>query len=88
MKVLKFIAKALGFILLAIIIAVAVAYGLIAFQTSRTQINYQDEITKYSEKYNVDPLLTAAIVKVESDFDNDAESHQGAKGLMQLLDNT
>ncbi len=66
----------------------AVSYGVIAYQTSRTQINYQDQINEYSNKYNVDPLLTASIVKVESDFDNDAQSHQGAKGLMQLLDET
>lgn len=88
MKVLKFIGKVLGFILLTVITLVAVSYGVIAYQTSRTQINYQDQINEYSNKYNVDPLLTASIVKVESDFDNDAQSHQGAKGLMQLLDET
>lgn len=88
MKVLKFIGKVLGFILLTILTLVAVSYGVIAYQTSRTQINYQDQINEYSDKYNVDPLLTASIVKVESDFDNDAQSHQGAKGLMQLLDET
>lgn len=88
MKVLKFIGKVLGFILLTILTLVAVSYRVIAYQTSRTQINYQDQINEYSNKYNVDPLLTASIVKVESDFDNDAQSHQGAKGLMQLLDET
>ena len=88
MKVLKIIGKILGFIILAIITLILGAYGIIAYQTSRTQINYQDEITEYSEKYDVDPLLTASIVKVESDFDNDAESQQGAHGLMQLLDQT
>lgn len=88
MKVLKFIGKVLGFILLTILTLVAVSYGVIAYQTSRAQINYQDQINEYSNKYNVDPLLTASIVKVESDFDNDAQSHQGAKGLMQLLDET
>lgn len=88
MKVLKFIGKVLGFILLTVLTLVAVSYGVIAYQTSRTQINYQDQINEYSNKYNVDSLLTASIVKVESDFDNDAQSHQGAKGLMQLLDET
>lgn len=88
MKALKFIGKLIGFILLAIITLVLAAYGVIAYQTSRTQISYQDEITEYSEKYNIDPLLTASIVKVESDYDNDAESQQGAHGLMQILDQT
>lgn len=88
MKVLKFIGKVIGYILLAILLAIALSYGIIAYQTSRTQINYQDQITETSEKFNIDPILTASIVKVESDFDNDAQSHQGAQGLMQLLDDT
>lgn len=88
MKVIKFIGRALGFILLAILVFFAIVYGMIAYQTSRTQISYQDEIYEYSEKYNVDPLLTASIIKVESDFDNNAQSHQGAHGLMQLLEDT
>lgn len=88
MKVVKFIGKVLGFIVLAIGIFFAIVYGLIAYQTSRTQISYQDQIYEYSEKYNVDPLLTASIIKVESDFDNNAQSHQGAHGLMQLLEDT
>lgn len=88
MKVLKFIGKVIGYILLAILLAIALSYGIIAYQTSRTKINYQDQITETSEKFNIDPILTASIVKVESDFDNDAQSHQGAQGLMQLLDDT
>lgn len=88
MKVIKFLGKTLGFIVLAIGIFFAIVYGLIAYQTSRTQISYQKEINEYSEKYNVDPLLTASIIKVESDFDNNAQSHQGAHGLMQLLEDT
>ena len=88
MKVLKFIGKVIGFILLTLLTIIAISYGIIAYHSSRTQINYQDEIREYSNKYNVDPLLTASIVKVESDFDNGAESHKGAKGLMQLLDET
>ena len=74
--------------LLIILLAIVLSYGIIAYQTSRTQINYQDQITETSENFNIDPLLTASIVKVESDFDNDAQSHQGAQGLMQLLDET
>lgn len=88
MKVIKWFGKIIGFILLAILISFVVCYGLVAYQTSRTRINYQDEIYEYSEKYNVDPLLTASIIKVESDFDKEAKSHQGAQGLMQLLDET
>ncbi|MDO5047938.1 MAG: lytic transglycosylase domain-containing protein [Anaerococcus sp.] len=88
MKVIKTIVKALGFILLGLMILLALSFGLISYQTSRSQISYQEEIYKYSDKYNIDPLLTASIIKVESDFDNNAQSHQGAHGLMQLLEDT
>ena len=88
MKVIKWIGKLIGFILLAILILFVVCYLSIAYQTSRSKINYQEEIYEYSEKYNVDPLLTASIIKVESDYNKDAKSNQGAQGLMQLLDET
>lgn len=88
MKVIKWFGKLIGFIFLAILILFLVCYATIAYQTSRTRISYQNEIYEASEKYNVDPLLTASIIKVESDFDKDAKSHQGAQGLMQLLDET
>lgn len=88
MKVIKWIGKLLGFILLAILILFVVCYLSIAYQTSRSKINYQEEIYEYSEKYNVDPLLTASIIKVESDYNKDAKSDRGAQGLMQLLDET
>ena len=88
MKVIKWIGKLIGFILLAILILFVVCSLSIAYQTSRSKINYQEEIYEYSEKYNVDPLLTASIIKVESDYNKDAKSNQGAQGLMQLLDET
>lgn len=88
MKIIKNIGKVIGFILLAILLLFVISYGIIAYHTSRTRIDYQEEIYEYSEKYNVDPLLTASIVKVESDFNPNASSHQGAQGLMQLIDQT
>ena len=49
---------------------------------------YDDLVNKYSEKYDVDPLLVFAIIKAESNFDADVVSQSGAIGLMQLMDNT
>ncbi|MDU3199086.1 MAG: lytic transglycosylase domain-containing protein [Anaerococcus hydrogenalis] len=84
MKALKSIFKILGLIVIGIVMAIIISFSIVAYQTSRQKIAYQDEIKKYSEKYNMDPLLIASIIKVESDYDNGAHSNQNAKGLMQL----
>ena len=46
---------------------------------------YDLYIKTAARKYNVDPMLVKAVIFVESDFDRYAESHKGAKGLMQLM---
>lgn len=86
MKALKSIFKIIGLIIISVVMAIIISFSIVAYQTSRQKIAYQDQIKKYSEKYNMDPLLIASIIKVESDYDNEAHSNQNAKGLMQLLD--
>lgn len=88
MKVLKSILKIFGLIIISFLMVAVISFSLIAYQTSRQKIAYQEEIYKYSEKYNVDPLLVSSIIKVESDFDINAHSSQDAMGLMQLLENS
>ncbi len=45
-------------------------------------------INKYAEKYDIDPLLVASIINVESSFREEALSSRNAKGLMQISDIT
>lgn len=47
-------------------------------------IHYSDLIEKYSNEYEIDPHLVAAIMKNESRFDSSAVSKKDAKGLMQI----
>ena len=45
---------------------------------------YREDINRYSEIYDLDPFLVAAIIKVESGYNKDAISNKDARGLMQI----
>ncbi|WP_045861581.1 lytic transglycosylase domain-containing protein [Teredinibacter purpureus] len=46
---------------------------------------YRPFIVSISERYQVSPVLTEAVIHVESYFDPEAVSRAGAMGLMQLM---
>jgi soluble lytic murein transglycosylase-like protein len=46
---------------------------------------FDQMIRNASEKYNVEPALIKAIIKAESNFNHQAVSPKGARGLMQLM---
>ena len=49
---------------------------------------HKEAIEKYSKEYDLDPYLVLAVIKAESKFNSIAESHKGAKGLMQITEST
>lgn len=51
-------------------------------------IPYADLITFYALKNDLDPALVAAVIEKESNFDPDAVSPMGARGLMQIMPTT
>jgi soluble lytic murein transglycosylase-like protein len=52
------------------------------------EVPFAEDIVEAAGTHEVDPLLVAAVVEVESTFDPEAGSHKGAVGLMQLLPST
>lgn len=45
-------------------------------------------VQKYSKKYNIEQSLVCAIINTESGFDKNVVSNKGARGLMQIMENT
>ena len=44
-----------------------------------------DIVREYAEEFHIDYRLVLAMIKQESQFDRNAESERGAKGLMQIM---
>ncbi|MFC5405414.1 lytic transglycosylase domain-containing protein [Cohnella soli] len=51
-------------------------------------IKYTEEIKDNAAHYGLDPLLIAAIIRVESNYKVNAVSPKGAVGIMQLMPDT
>lgn len=51
-------------------------------------IYYKEEIRQHAMANELDPLIIAAIIKVESNYKPGAESRKGALGIMQIMPDT
>lgn len=49
---------------------------------------YEEIVTYYANEYDVDKNLIYAVIKAESNFDENAISNKGALGLMQIMEDT
>ncbi len=59
-----------------------------AFYDSFFPVKYDEEITRFSNEYNLEKELVFAVIKAESGFDNRKISEKGATGLMQIMPET
>lgn len=50
--------------------------------------SYSAAVERWAEEYGVDPLLIDTFIRTESGFDPKAESNVGARGLMQITEET
>lgn len=78
-------------------LTVVLIFGLVSFAfafapsllfKSMYPLRYADEIAASAATHGVDPYLVAAVIRSESSWDPEASSHQGARGLMQLMPET
>ncbi len=49
---------------------------------------YENYVDTYSDMYDLDPLFVLSVMKTESNFDENAQSHKNAVGLMQITGDT
>ena len=59
-----------------------------AAERARHPLYYADLISLYSEAQGLDPALVSAVILCESSYDPAAVSRLGARGLMQLMEDT
>lgn len=79
-------------ILIAISILLIFIIFIIAYKEKILKIiypkTYSEIVTTYAEKYGVDSNLIFAVIKAESNFEENAVSNKSAIGLMQIVENT
>ena len=81
--------KALFLLLAAVLLGVWAVRGASGrYYKMAYPMKYQHQVEQYSREFGVDPALVYAIIRTESSFQPDATSPIGARGLMQLTEDT
>lgn len=82
---MKFIKKV--FLKLIFLVVLIIAFGMTSQYIIKENFfpyKYKEYVDFYSNKYDLDPLFVLAVIKTESKFNDDAQSHKNAVGLMQI----
>lgn len=78
-------------LLLALLLVVGACVAFVGrkqMQNLEYPRKYETYVTYYADKYDLDPLVLYAFIRTESNFDPRAESNVGARGLMQITEDT
>ncbi|MDP4134159.1 MAG: lytic transglycosylase domain-containing protein, partial [Bacillota bacterium] len=73
---------------LKVLLTILLAAFVILYALNSVKVKYRDEMNSSADKYGLDKHMVYAVVKAESNFDNDAVSYKGAMGLMQITGET
>lgn len=75
-------------IIVLILLAIVGYFGYNRFIENSYPIKYQSYVEKYAAENNLNKYFVYAVIKTESGFDPYAESNVGARGLMQIMEDT
>lgn len=88
MRVRKQRRKAFIALVLCAAAAAAVLFGFKTIERQMHPIKYEEFVERYSREYGIDKYFVYAVIKTESGFRPDAVSSLGARGLMQIMEQT
>lgn len=88
-KFFKKLYKILTVFLAVCWVAMGVAiFGRVVLRSYFYPVRYKEEVFEYADYYGLERALVFSVIKVESGFNEDAKSHAGAVGLMQITEDT
>ena len=77
---------------LAVLLALGILLVSVFFRSriarAEYPCRYSEYVTYYAAKYDIDPLILYSFIRTESNFDPNAQSDAGARGLMQITEVT
>ena len=78
----------LGFKLIIFLLIILLVVKLVPYVARQKiyPLEYSQYVSEFSEKYGIDKFFIYAIIKTESNFDENAQSEVGARGLMQIME--
>lgn len=80
--------KAFIVILILVFACMGLYFGYKYWIESTHPVRYSQYIDTYAEQNDIDKYLVYAVIKTESGFDPEAVSNVGARGLMQIMEET
>lgn len=87
-KIFKVPLKVMCIVLAEVLLLVLYIYSQKTYLKNAYPIKYSEYVDEYASEYDLDPFFIYAIIRTESDFTPSATSSIGARGLMQITEDT
>ncbi len=80
--------KLLIFVVLVVFLITGGRYVYDKWLVAEYPIRYEQYVERYSKEFGLDSVLVYAVIKTESSYDPSVVSNVGARGLMQIMEET